>query len=407
MNDHDQLERLIGRELHDRADVLTGVPFGFDEVRGKAVRIRRNRRIGASIAVAAAVGVVIPTVMAVTGSVQADRDLDPALPSPDAPVEVARTTLSLEGLERGDDPAVEYFTPDGVVLPGEGLRELPESYQALVPSEADGGWLALSPSRDEVRYLTEDFEAQGGSSATQALVTDPDRGVASWVAPESGAQTLLLRSTTDPGVGNAWDFPELPVVQPVDLLGDDTVLYQTADTTRARQEIGLAEADGSTVPITGYVKAISGSAATGAFAVQSESRRDGSGCFAVVDSESLREVWETCDYALGAFSPDGRYVLASSSYQSGMGPGTIQVLDAATGDLVATFTQNSRTQITFVGVVWESSETVLAMAYEGTTGTIVRMHVDGTLEETIDPLKVGDIFGDRPMWFGADRLRFF
>jgi hypothetical protein len=380
-------------------------PFGFGDVKGHAGRIRRNRRIAAGVGVAAAVAIIAPVAMlAAQGLNGADRELDPA-PSPDAPVEIARTTLTLDGLERGDAPGVEYFTPDGVVLPGEGLQELDGSYQAMVPSEADGGWIASEPDRQGIRYFSGAFEPQGGSDKTDGLATTPDRAWVTWSAPESGGQTLVLRSTTDPEAGTVWDFPEFPAVMPVDFVAEDRVVYQAVDQQDGSVDAGIAEPDGSLTQLPGVVGVSSANPVNGLIAVQTRTNKDASGCFGVVDPDvsTSETAWETCDHSLGAFSPDGRYVMASSPYGDGFGLTSLDVLDAETGEMVARFTQASNTQISLVMPVWESDDTIVAVAAEGETQTMVRLGVDGALEETVDPVE--GVYGDLYFYLGEDRAR--
>lgn len=401
MNTHDdQLERLLSDELHGRADGLGGLPFGIDEVKGRAGRIRRNRRIAASAVVAAAVGVIVPTVLAVTSGIRAEGEIMPA-PQPDVPT-VARTTLTLDGLERGPDPRVEYFTADGVVLSGEGLQPLDRRYQALVPSAADGGWVAVEPDGYEVRSLTEDFDRQSGTAKNLSFVTTPDRGFYAFVAVETGAQTLVLRSTTDPEDGMVWDLPAEGVSEVVGFLGEGRLVVETTDQTTGRTDLAMAESDGSVTDLPDYGGAISTSPVSGLIAVQTKSRDDGSGCFGVVDpDQSDRPLWETCANSLGAFSPDGELVMGSGSYQSGEGPVELQVLDAATGDVVTSFTPDSATMITLLHPTWESNDAIIAPAYEGEVSTILRFGVDGTLEETVDRLT--EYREDRAFYLGQDR----
>lgn len=400
---HDELEQRLGQELRGRVDGMHDQPFGFADVKGRARRIQRNRRIAAGVGVAAAVAIITPVAMLAAQNRVADGDeLDPAAP---APREMISTTLTLDGLERGDAPAIEYFTEDGVVLPGEGLQPLDQSYQAMVPSEADGGWVAFGPAKDEVVYLSTDFKPNGGSSPNNGFISDPSRSLVAFAAGAVGAQSLEIHPTTDPAANVAWEYPAEDVVDPVDFTGDDSLLFQTT-TPQGRHEIGLANADGTTTPLPGYVAAISASPVTGDLAVQTKAKKDASGCFGVVDpSASLTEpVWETCDYSLGAFSPDGQYVLASTPYLSGIGVTSLAVLDATTGDAVARFTQASNTQIALVGVAWESADSVVAVALEGETYTIVRFRLDGTLEETVDSVK-GDPYADFAFYLGNDRRR--
>ena len=408
MNNNDQLEELYERGLSDLAGEAPFAPgLDFDAVAGRAGRIRRNRRIAGAVAVAAVTAVVIPTVLSVTGGPRAGRDLQPTLPSPSAPAQVSRTTLTLDGLARGDAPGIEYFTADGVVLPDRGLVRTDQNYQALVPSDADGGpggYVAVEPDGQHLRVLTKDFEPQSGSAKTQSFVTDTQRGHYAFVAVEAGAQTLVSRDTADFQGGMTWPLPTTGVADVAGYLGDDRILVENVDQNDGSSDLRIAEPDGSLTPVRGYLGALSTSPEADAFAVQTSDGPDGP-CFGVVDATSLSERWTTCDYKLGAFSPDGHYVLATSPLADGMGPREVEVLDAGTGGLVASFKPAKSSQLFMVGVTWDSADTFLAGTYEGTTGAILRMGVDGSLEEAVAPVHVDDVFGDLPFWFGQDRLR--
>ena len=405
MNQNDELQQLVGRELRDRADHLPPVSFGLEAVKGRAGRIRRNRRIAAGVAVAAGLAVVVPTAVTVGGALQSQREIEPVLPDP-TPTQVVRTTLTLDGIERGDAPTVEYFTRDGVVLPGQGLQPLDASYQALAPFEPGGGWIAVEPDGQAIRYFSADFEPQGGSSATDGFITTPDRAYVAWVAPEAGAQTLVVRSATDPEVGMTWDLPEFPVAMPVGFVAEDRVVYETVD-PEGTTGIYIAEPDGSSTELPGYVGVVSADPTTGLVAVQTKANEDGSACSGVVDPDvSLTEpVWETCEHSFGAFSPDGSLLLAGSAYQSGIGPTYIDLLDAETGAVVAKFRQERKGQIALVQPVWESPESIVAIALEGQTTTMVRLGTDGSLEEVVDRLDV-DWLDDQAFYLGSDRTSF-
>ncbi len=224
-----------------------------------------------------------------------------------------------------------------------------------------------------------------------------------WTFPESGAQTLRLHSTTDPDAGMAWSFPDFPVVDPVDFVGDGSLVYQSAD-ERGRATIGIANPDGSTTEFEGdFVQAIAASPVTHLVAVQTKTNRDASGCFGVVAADNTAEtVWDTCDYSIGAFSPDGSYVLASSPYQSGLGLASVAVLDAWTGRLIARFDQPRNSQIAVNNAAWESPDTFVAVAMEGLDTTILRFGVDGTLEDTIEHV---ESVSDQAFYLGDDRTR--
>jgi hypothetical protein len=402
---HDELERLLGAELSDRAGDMTGARLRFDDVRGHATSIRRRRRVATGVGVAAALAIIVPAAITVGGSIDGTTKPDPA-PPPPAP---AQTTLTLDGVPRGDEPQIEYFTADGVVVPGEGLLPLDQSYQAFVPSDISGGWVALSPSRDELVDINADLQPVESRMINQTMVSNPDRTAIAFTAPESGGQTLFWQSTVNPDFGPSWDFPASPLVEPVDFVGEDRIVYETTDARGRHQSIGIANGDGTTTEFEGdFVHAVSASPETGLVAVQTRSNDDASGCFGVVDpAESTADtIWETCDYSLGAMSPDGRYIIASLPYLSGLGVSSVSVLEAETGDLVATFEQPRNGQLALISPQWESSDSFIAVATQGTTNTLLRFGVDGTLEETIDRIP-GDPLTDLPVYLGDDRQRGF
>lgn len=403
MNTRDDLERELGEQLHRQVAGLHDSPLALADVKGRARTIRRNRRLAAGAGVAAALLVVVPTAITAGGALQADRISEPEPLAP--PREVVRTTLTLDDLPSGPPPEVEYFTPDGVVLPGEGTRELPYNYNALVPSEADGGWLGWRGASLGVRYLDEELVARREVPAGTFFVGNPDRSAVAWGATRSGEETLVLHPTVDSRGELTWEFPY--EVEPVDFLAEDRLVYTTLNQRTGRTEVGVAEPDGSTTPLPGYLGAVSASPEAGLVAVQTRSRNDGSGCFGMVEPATPAEpLWESCDHSLGAFSPDGRYVLASGSYLSGVGIGAVQVLDAATGEEVARFDPARRSQLLLQRLVWESSDSFLAVAGDRGDVTILRFGVDGSLTEVAERLRSAD-YGDVPYFFGGDRVRRF
>jgi hypothetical protein len=400
----DDLERELGRQLHDLVDHRHDAPLALGDVRGRAGRIRRNRRLAVTAGVAAALAVIVPTAFLAGGGLSRSQEPDPVRP-PGEERAAVHTRLTLDGVPRGDAPGIEYFTANGVVLPDEGLAEQELSWQALIPSEADGGWLAYGPAKDDVRYLTEEFDEQGGSSAGAEVVTNADRSYAAWTASEPGAQTLLLHSTTESGAGTSWPFDASPPVEPVGVLGDDRVLFETTNQRTGEVTVQIAESDGSISAFADVADAVAVSA-DGLVSVLTRSNPDGSACFGIVDTtaDPTAVAWETCDHSLGAFSPDGRYVLAGPAYRSGAGDLTLAVLDARTHREVATFDQPRNGQVTIGQKAWESDDSALAFVSDGPKQALLRFGVDGTLERATEVVK-GSEFTDVAFYLGADRSR--
>jgi hypothetical protein len=398
------LERELGRQLHEQVDHRHDAPLDLGDVRGRAGRIRRNRRVAVGAGVAAALAVIVPTAVLAGGGLNRSQEPDPVRPPAEERVAV-HTTLTMDGVPRGDAPGIEYFTADGVVLPDDGLVEQDTRWQALIPSERDGGWIAFGPGRGEVRYLSEEFEDVGGSDAGDALVASADRSYVAWMASRPGAQTLVLHATTESGTDRSWDFAAAAPVEPVGVLGDDRVVFQTTNQRTGKVTVGIAEPDGSTSGFADVVDAVAVSA-DGLVSVVTRINPDDSACFGIVDTaaDPRAVVWETCGNSLGVFSPDGRYVAAGPAYLDGLGDGSLAILDARTGSELATFDQSRKGRLALVHVAWESDDTLVALAVEGSRNALLRFGVDGTLELATDVVKQSG-FEDLALYLGDDRVR--
>lgn len=410
MNSADELERLLGQQLHQQVDGMTDAPIGLGDVKGRAGRIRRNRRIAGGVAVAAVLAVAVPTALLVApGTRSADR-VPPANPD-NGPTQ---TVLTLDGLATGGSPLIEYFDEQGVVLPTQGQVDLDRSYQALIENPAWDGWLAVEPARDGIRDLTADFTPTSGRTMNVTLATTPDRSWVTFVWGEAGAQTLVSQNLVDDGLTRKpWTFTDTSTVYPVGYLdeGGTTVLYASTD-EQGRVTTGVAGPgsgeDATRELSSSFVKAISTDPTTGRAAVMTKANDDGSGCFGVVEgltSGNGSTVWDTCDYSLGTFSPDGRYLLASDPYQGGGEKQSLAVLDADTGALVASFTQEKpgdRTPVGLGQLAWEDDDSVIAVATNEGRAGLLRLGVDGTAEQVVEPAPVT---GDVPYYLGLDRTQ--
>lgn len=395
----DELERELGRQLHGRVDGRHDTPFGLRDVRDRAAQIRRHRRMAVGAAIAAVLAIILPAALLADHGLLRSQEPEPAHRT-HVPARVVHTALTLDGLARRDPPGIEYFTEDGIVLPGQGPVALPTSLQALVASPADGGWLALGPARDEVRYLNDAFEDTGGSRSGDTLVTSPDQSYAAWTTYTSRGQTLRLHSTTGRGTDASWDFDSSPPVTPVGVLGDDRVLFETAG-----GKVGIAEPDGSTSAFAEVAEAVAVSA-DGLVSVITRSTGEGSGCFGIVDTatDPTTVAWETCHRSLGHFSPDGRYLLAAPAHlDAGAGHRSLTVLDARTHRVVATFNQPRNGRLTIGQRAWESDSSALAFVSEGSRRqALLRFGVDGTLERATAVVD-GSPLRDVAFYLGDDR----
>jgi hypothetical protein len=107
-------------------------------------------------------------------------------------------------------------------------------------------------------------------------------------------------------------------------------------------------------------------------------------CSFMLDPDSGDPVWHSCDWRPLEFSADGSRVLAIDAATEGLGPRNMAVLDAATGDVVRTFT----TRGTFGRATFEDDDTIIAVVAVEDEASIVRCTVTGDCELATEPATV-------------------
>ena len=90
------------------------------------------------------------------------------------------------------------------------------------------------------------------------------------------------------------------------------------------------------------------------------------------------------DYTLGAFSPDGTYVLGHPAYRDGIGDGQI-ALYTETGRLLVNRQTSDRHPGFYQGATWEDATHVLFPVFQAEKWSLVRMSVTGAMEYAIPP----------------------
>jgi hypothetical protein len=119
-------------------------------------------------------------------------------------------------------------------------------------------------------------------------------------------------------------------------------------------------------------------------------------CSAVVAAATGQIRWETCDYTLESFSPDGRYVIGTEDYHDGIGGNTVAILDATDGTVLVEY---STLDVGFTQAsVWETSSTVLVTTYQDGRWYALRLGLDGTMTQALGPVRAGDL--DNPWGWG-------
>jgi hypothetical protein len=111
--------------------------------------------------------------------------------------------------------------------------------------------------------------------------------------------------------------------------------------------------------------------------------------------------WDTCDWQLGRFSPDGTSILAYGP-GDGRGPRSLALLDARTGEVLHAYAARGPEDVFVHQAVWESSTAVLATVWDVDHWALLRLGLDGSrvsvgadgLEGADDPDAVPVVLAD-------------
>ena len=367
----------VSRTLREQADGLEDArPLTFDDVRGRARRIRRNRAGGVAAGVALVAAVVLP--LALLGGTGADRSDPPPAPEPTRAIDP-----NGGGLPTLQDGVIIH--PDGprIPLPAE-LRDHADGFAVLrgdrylVTQSAGDGREALLI--DAGGGLVDRFPIDSG------VAVGSDTSVA-WVAPDRTLQ-LLVPGSDEP---RAVPVDGLDPSQATAITGDCADQCTIAVRTRAGGDLGSTAMVTSRGAVTmidenAAVPAVVDASSDGAaLAGLDEVAEDGIHlCGGVYDLRSDDFLWHQCEDNVFSFSPDDALVM--TTFAEGLGPTGLKLRDTRSGAVVA--------ELTGAGLItsyaWEDATHLLAVvvADDGST-SVQRIGTAGT-ETVLDGFHTDD-----------------
>jgi hypothetical protein len=384
----------LTRSLRETADRIGGHPIDLESVRGRARGIQRRRRVAAGAGVLAAMAVIAPIAVAANGGLsRSDDSVPPATQVPDL-TPVGQVKAIGADAPRGEDPAVPWM--DGTVLhqPGGATTDLGTAYNEVTPY--DGGWAVVDLAEGTTSFLDADGKVRQTFAGQSLAVRSDGESLASVLSATAGDQDIGLYPVA--GVGPGGYLSSVVSGASVDLAGftgEQEVAYTRTD---AQGQTGAWLTDWAQQRrLPGLIDVKAASEAGGVVSgLTSIDELEPGSCSAVVAADTGQQRWESCDYTLEAFSPDGRYVIGTEDYHDGLGGDTVAILDATDGTVLVEYTTRD---IGFTGsAVWETSSTVLVTTYQDGEWYALRLGLDGTVEQALDPVRAGDV--DNPWGFG-------
>jgi hypothetical protein len=400
MSTHD--EDRLSADLHRRAAEITDASATLEDVRRSAEGLRRRRRIAGGLAAVAVVAVAVPAVISgitATGG-GSDRPAGPAAPpgrsvsSPAVPASPRTGPLTTRNAGRSSPPQVDYLTGATLHRVDGTTVDLPGSYTEVTAYH--GGYLATEPGEQgydvvtldntgaEVDRRPGDFRIALGGNGT----------VVSWLTGDQRNQAALHRAIVS-GSSDAVD--SLPVrastaTGPVGFVGSEQVVYQTQG---EHPEVRVADfSDRSDRRLAGLI-GVGGTSPSEPLLSGQVSSDDQGSCWVVREVPAARDLWRTCDFSLGRFSPDGRLVLGYPAYRDGAGDTEVAVLDARSGTVVAHWRSTRDARAVAAHVAWEDDDTLLATVFERGSWSMLRLDSDGSVTTALGP-EPGEV--DRSPW---------
>jgi hypothetical protein len=398
MSGFDEKE-LLTRELRKRSEHLDAHPIGLDQVKGSARRIQWRRRAAGGAVAAAVLAVAVPLGVNLTGTTSsapppADQptptvvDTPTPTPTPGQDQTAAAdgtVTIDLQHLPRGAAPAIDYLRGDTLVRADGRTEKLPAAYSSIYPFR--GGWLAAE--RDDAgRTWVVQIDNTGAvvsrePGGSRLAVSADGLEVAYFVAGRQGGPGQVVHAIAN-GMGegeSSIDVPPGVAAEVVGFVAPGTVVYRTEGSAPATWVTDFSD--------TREVPDVLGSraATNGLIGAQTSYNDDGTSCWEVL-SGSLEKVSSTCRYTLQAFSADGKHVYGWPSDSDGFGNGALAVLEPRTVDRPVTVfgVPADGGQTVIVDAVWEDDTHLLAAVHGPDAWHLLRLGVDGSLEEAADPV---------------------
>jgi hypothetical protein len=298
-------------------------------------------------------------------------------------------TLSVAGAASGPAPRIGYLDGSTVKDNG-GSFPLPKNAY-LAASPYHGGYLAVAaaqgaqPSVVQVDGAGKQLSSKPGGN--QLAISADGTEAAYFVSGGGAGRSGTLRVGISSGMSdmeNAQSVPAGVQAEPVGFVSGDKLAYQTDGTD---PKVYVTDFQGIPKQVAG-VRALGGTDEMhNLVAGETQYNSDGTSCWAVLNASTGAEHWKTCDYRLGKFSSDGKYVVGTPSQSDGLGATSVSILDASDGHPVATFQGKSGSDLFITEAAWDSdTDSLLVIAHENGSWRILRVGSDGSVQGAAGPV---------------------
>ncbi|KAA1427307.1 hypothetical protein [Nocardioides antri] len=367
-------EEAMSRDFDARVRDLHEAPIDFTSVKGKAHKIRRNRRAAVAGGILGVAAIFTPIAVLTNGGGTSGKE-------PGFAPEVSETDPAPDA---GPDYLVDrvWHQADGDTV------ELDQAYDSAVLWD---GQLVATRFGGEVYSTADVIDADGdvvrSFSTTGSVVVNDAGTTIAWVDSDGAVMTAWddeERSLGEvdlaaPGEASAWTAAAVTGGPDCNEEADGCIVYVNSnlgEESRSYSSQGVSD-----IVASGVTK-VHDADSMGAVTVINDVTEFLDTCGGIYEVPNAEYRWETCDYQVHGSSPDGRYVVGLPSQFDGLGPREITILDAETGDPTAgRYAPEGRDAFIRAEVAWTDEGTLAFAAYDGARWHLMEMEPDGSITE--------------------------
>jgi hypothetical protein len=299
-------------------------------------------------------------------------------------------TLTLDA-PAGARPDVGWLDGTTLHLTSGETVELPKAYDNVVTF--GGGYLAANAADGTIDNI-QDGDVVATFPGSGLLASANGVFVAWFEDSQLNGGRILIRFADGEQRGYSESTVQIPAgltATPV-AFRDQGVLYETDDRRTGGRAVWFSEGDRG-IEIDG-ASAVGGyDPASDQAVVQTRVTDDGScwSTYAFPGGEFAGSLTEqTCQFSLGAFSTDGKYLIGWPAYADGWGPGEVAILDAETFKPVVQF--DSGEDYGVADAVWDGErDNLIVTVYLDGQWRVQRLAADGGMASVSDAVPADDV----------------
>jgi hypothetical protein len=384
-------EEAMSRDFDARVRDLHEAPLDVDTVKGKAHRIRRNRRAAVAGGILGVAAIVTPIAVLTNGGDNNAKEPDFAPPG--------QSETPSQGIDIGDIGAVDYLEgrtwhqadDDEITLPKGQYYQAGLWDDQLVTLQPWGEALSKLVIFDENGDVVDSKEDVAGFAVSAdesilAYTADGDLYTRWGNAPDGTA--LMAEEVTDTGGGESVGGAPVSVTGTAPCEPESGACLVRINT----YDSGCRGIGSSDVPFPTDALAC-GDEQDDVLVYTTEFTDRGYPCQGIGQGSERALLWPaTCDYDLQDISPDGKYVVGGQIDSDGLGPKEVSVLDVATGEVVSTYSAPTRESFLWSDIAWSASGQLLVSQYDAGQWRLLAIDpASGEAVEVAGPVAGGDV----------------